>query len=85
MYEFRTPTVKEGPTGFSRLDQFYTYDKGVSVLKINGVYIEKRYPISNELAEADVAYVGGHVYTVTDDEAADLTAAGYADYLTEII
>lgn len=85
MYEFRTPTVKEGPTGPTRLDQFYTLERGVTVLKNNGIYTLERYPLSSQVTDADIAYIGGHVYTVDDDEAADLTAAGFGEYLTEIL
>ncbi len=84
MYEFRTPTVKEGPTGNTRLDQFYKLERGITVLKNNGVYRLERYPLSSDVTSADIAYIGGHVYTVDDDEAADLIAAGFEEYLTEL-
>jgi hypothetical protein len=84
MYTFRTPTIDEGPTGNTRLDQFYTLPRGITILKVNGKYREERYPLSSDVKNAEIAYVGGHVYTVTNSEAADLTAAGYGDYLTEI-
>ncbi len=32
---------------------------------------------SDDLDAADVVYLGGHVYEVSEDEAADLVAAGY--------
>jgi hypothetical protein len=32
-------------------------------------------------ATAVVVYEGGHVHTITDEEAADLVAAGYGDYI----
>jgi len=84
MYEFRTPTVKEGPLGPTRLDQFYKLERGITVLKNNGVYTLERYPLSSQVTDADIAYIGGHVYTVDDDEAAALTAAGFEEYLTEL-
>jgi hypothetical protein len=84
MYTFRTPTINEGPTGNTRLDQFYTLPRGITILKINGKYYEERYPLSSDVKEADIAYIGGHVYMVTNSEAADLIAAGYEEYLTEI-
>ena len=84
MYEFRTPIVKEGPVGPTRLDQFYQLERGITVLKNNGVYALERYPLSNQIIDADIAYVGGHVYTVDNDEAADLIAAGFEEYLTEL-
>ena len=85
MYEFRTPTINEGPTGSTRLDQFYTLPRGITVLKVNGEYSLERYPLSNDVIDADIAYLGGHVYTVSDQEAAELIEAGFEDYLTEIV
>lgn len=84
MYTFRTPTIDEGPTGPTRLDQFYTLPRGITILKVNGKYREERYPLSSDVKDADIAYVGGHVYKVSNEEAAELTAAGYGEYLTEI-
>lgn len=85
MYKFETPTVDEGPTGPTRLDLFYTIPKGVTVLKLNGVYTTERYPLSQDVINADAAYLGGHIYIVSDAEAQDLIDAGFEDYLTEII
>ncbi|MGZ4519165.1 MAG: hypothetical protein ACXVGA_00945 [Mycobacteriaceae bacterium] len=58
---------------FSRL----TYPVGYAVLKTNGFYTLVRNPDAESIASADVAYLGGHTYLVSDQEAADLTAAGY--------
>lgn len=51
--------------------------RGVTVLKIGGVYVDKSYPDANEIAAAEEVYLGGHVYPVSDEIAAALTAAGY--------
>jgi hypothetical protein len=37
------------------------------------------------LADADTYYLGGHAYTLTDEEAQVLIDAGYGDYLTPVI
>lgn len=83
-YYFTPPTVDEGPLGPDRLSQFYTLPRGITVLKNDGVYEETRYPLANEVRDADAAYVGGHVHEVSAEEAASLIAAGYEDYITEI-
>ena len=83
-YIFNPPTVEEGPIGGHRLFYFYKMLKGITVLKNNGVYKQVRYPYQDDLESADIAYVGGYEYTVDDDEAASLTAAGYGSYLTAI-
>jgi len=76
-YVFIPPTVEEGPAGGNWLFARYTLTRGVSVLKIDGVYYEIRFPTQDDIAEADITYQGGHEYPVSDEEAADLQAAGY--------
>lgn len=51
--------------------------QGLSVLRIAGEWIETEAP-SEEMEEtADLYFRGGNIYTVDDDTAAVLTAAGY--------
>lgn len=50
---------------------------GVTVLKEDGTYRMKRFPTIDEIAAADAAYLGGHIYEVDEDEATALVAAGY--------
>jgi hypothetical protein len=76
-YRFTTPTVSEGPAGEGRLFSRYRLVRGVTILKIDGEYYELRYPSSEEIAEAEVAYIGGYSYEVSPGEKADLEAAGY--------
>lgn len=77
-YKFTTPTMLEelpsdGHPLFSRIK----VPHGITVLKIDGEYYEVRYPSSEEVDEADVAYIGGYSYEVDATEKADLEAAGY--------
>lgn len=77
-YRFTTPTILEemesdGHPLFSRIK----IPKGITVLKIDGEYYEVRYPSAEEVADADIAYIGGYKYEVTAAEKADLEAAGY--------
>lgn len=76
-YRFTTPTVSEGPAGQGRLFSRYRLVRGITVLKIDGEYYNVRYPSSEEVADADVAYIGGYSYTVDATEKAALEAAGY--------
>lgn len=55
----------------------YMQPKGVSVLKINGVYLTIEYPTDSQINSATEVYFGGHAYTVTPATAAALIAAGY--------
>jgi hypothetical protein len=56
-------------------------DVGAAVVKLDtGAYVLEN--THNPDREGIViVYDGGHVYTVDDAEAADLTAAGYGEYL----
>lgn len=77
-YRFTTPTIRENPGGeyhplFSRIE----IPVGISVLKKDGEYFEVRYPSSEEVAEADIFYLGGITHTVTAEEKTSLEAAGY--------
>jgi hypothetical protein len=76
-YRFTTPTVSEGPAGEGRLFGRFRLTRGVSVLKIDGEYYETRFPSSEEVAAAQVAYIGGYSYEVSPGEKVALEAAGY--------
>ena len=80
-YLFRPPTVMEGPIGTGPL--FYRYDqpRGVSLLVTGTSVVEQRFPDQDQMAAADVVYLGGHEYLVDDAMAALLTSAGYGDGL----
>ena len=51
---------------------------GITVLKSpSGGYTAVENPSTQDIDAAAITYLGGHTYTVSDAEAADLTAAGY--------
>jgi hypothetical protein len=77
---FLPPTLEEGPIGGHRLFYFYKMTRSISVLKIDGEYVEIREPSQDEIALATEVYLGGHEYIVTDAEGAALEAAGYVVY-----
>jgi hypothetical protein len=59
--------------------------RGMTLI-VNGTQVEETlYPYQNDLQDADYYFLGGHVYTVTDEQAAVLIAAGYGDYLEPIV
>jgi hypothetical protein len=76
-FRFTTPTISEGPAADGRLFSRYRLTRGVSVLKIDGVYYEMRNPSSEEVQAAQAAYIGGYSYDVSAGEKAGLEAAGY--------
>jgi hypothetical protein len=76
-YRFTTPTVSEGPAGEGRLFEQFRLVRGITVLKIDGEYFQIRFPSSEETQAADIAYIGGYSYEVSEGEKASLEAAGY--------
>ncbi len=76
-FRFTTPTISEGPAGEGPLFERYRLVRGITVLKNSGVYTEVRYPSSEEVEAADIAYIGGYSYEVDASEKAALEAAGY--------
>jgi hypothetical protein len=81
-YYFTTPTVNETPAGYGPLFDRYELTRGISVLRINGVYSSYRYPAQTQIDQAQEFYLGGTV-TLIDEETKDaLTAQGYGAYIT---
>lgn len=76
-YRFTTPTISEGPAGEGPLFSRFRLTRGISVIKIEGEYYEVRNPSSEEVAEAEIFYLGGITYDVTEQEKDSLEAAGY--------
>lgn len=85
MPEFQPPSADTLPAVLPEtrgpayaLFRHYDWSSGKSVLKIDGTYITTEYPTAAQLAVATETYIGGHIYTVTDAVAAELTAAGFS-------
>ena len=49
----------------------------VSVLKFGDFFRATKDPSAEDVELADAAYLGGRTYTISSEEAAALTAAGY--------
>ena len=58
--------------------------RGVSLLITGSTVTENRTPSQDDLAAADQYFLGGHEYTVDQDTADILIAAGSSEYLTVI-
>lgn len=76
-YTFTPPTymlknVNAGPL-LSRFQTVYAF----SVVKRGAAYESVTSPALDVWDDADFVYQGGHVYPITDEEAALLIAAGY--------
>jgi hypothetical protein len=81
-YYFTTPTVQETPMGGGVLFERYKMTKGVSVLRINGLYSSYRYPAQTDIDTATEFYLGGTKTLITQQTADALTAQGYGEYIT---
>ena len=84
LWQLTPPTVNETPAGFGRLFWRYPIARGDSLLIYGSQVVRVRTPSVQEFQEADYAYSGGHVYTITDTEKNILTAAGYGAYITPL-
>lgn len=54
--------------------------RGRNVFKLNNGSFTEYQPMNQD--DIAITYHGGHVHTITQDEADDLIAAGYGDYIT---
>lgn len=79
---FRPPTrtvkYRSGGRLFGRLPRH----EGVTLLKVGGLYRQAPDPRAEDVRDADAAYLGGRVYTVSDTTAVELSTAGYDDCLS---
>ena len=75
-YIFTTPVVEEGPSGGHRLFYFYKLNRGLTVVKVNGVYSTGRWFTQDYLDATEEYYVGGHEYEVNEATKAALISGG---------
>lgn len=80
-YTFTPPTYTILPVNVGPLLSRFKQPRAYSVLKTGGVYTTVATPDGAACAAADIVYLGGHTYDITDDEAADLIVAGYTPTL----
>ena len=76
-YLFVPPIVDEGPMGGNWLFARYPRKQGVTVYRVDGQFYEDRFVVQDDLDNADLVYLGGHEYVVTEEEKDALEAVGY--------
>ena len=78
-YYFLPPTIEEGPAGGGRLFIRYRLNRGITVMRTNGVWEEIRYPTEDQTRAADAGFVfwGGRKNYITDNQRTELINAGY--------
>lgn len=74
-YIFKTPVVAEGPAGGHRLFSFYKIDRGITIVRQDGVYSQARYLVDGDLASYQEVYLGGRNHVVNEATKAALIAA----------
>jgi hypothetical protein len=83
-YQFTPPSIKETPAGGHTLFERRGINRGITVLRVNGVYSSFRYPSQTQTLEADEVYLGGHIYDIDEQTRTRLIAAGYEEYITTV-
>lgn len=81
-FTFNPPTVDEGIDTTNPLFRYYKIRRGVTILVTGSQVRAVQYPSQEDVANADRAYLGGHVYTIPAVDVPVLAAAGYGAYLT---
>lgn len=77
MYIFEPPTVAEAQHDTGPLLSRYRIPRGISVLLLDGLYVQRRFPSLDEIRASQQHYLGGHRYLVDSTVYAALLAAGY--------
>lgn len=84
MYLVTPPSRVERPGNTHPLFGRMSQARGVSLLRENGIYRQVEMPSAEEITAAERVYLGGHMYRISNDEAAELTAAGYGAFVVFI-
>jgi hypothetical protein len=84
-YLFVTPTEPSIVFTDERLVSYLRPPGGVTLLLEGGIVSEVQFPTQDQVSAADMAYVGGHEYTVSEEAAQVLRDAGYTANLYETL
>lgn len=80
---FRGPTMRI-KLGLGNDLWFVSYPWGKTVVKSSGTWSTIVSPQDSTLASYDRVLRGGYDNPITEEEATELTAAGYGDYIVEV-
>lgn len=81
-YYFNPPTISEGPAGGGRLFIRYRLNRGITVMRTQGVWSEIRFPTEDQTRAAEWVFLGGHKHPITEVQRTELIAAGYGANIT---
>ena len=82
---FRTPSVREKPYSRHGLIGRTYLDRGLTILRTGTTVIATTDPEADAINSATVVFLGGHLYFIDDTEAALLTAAGYGNWVSDVV
>lgn len=83
-YRFTLPYT-EGPRAQHRFFRRISDHRGLTLLRIGGLFQLLEEPTYEDFQSADRIYIGGYSYLITDDEAQELGDAGYDAYIENFI
>ena len=77
--------IAEGPAGGHRLFHFYKLNRGITIIKDNGIYKQVRYLVDEDLQDYQEVYLGGHLHIVSEDTRTALIAGNVGVTATNFI
>lgn len=84
-HHFMPPTATFGAYGNSPFHRWWNETPtGISLLKFGTSYKQYQTPTDDDVRAADIAYLGGREYVISDSEVAALTAAGYGPNIWDV-
>ncbi len=76
-YYLTTPTEEYGPAGGGRLFIRYRLERGVSLMRNAGVWTTTTFPTEDVMKAADLFYLGGRTYEISQGTYTELIAQGF--------
>ena len=76
-YHLSPPTEEYGPAGGGRLFIRYRLTRGQSLMRNNGVWTVTTFPTEDVMKEAELFYLGGREYEISQGTYTELVAQGF--------
>ena len=76
-YYLTPPIVEYGPAGGGRLFIRYRLNRGESLMRNNGVWSQTAFPTEDVIKAAELFYLGGREYEISQGVYTELIAQGF--------
>ena len=76
-YYLTPPIVEYGPAGGGRLFIRYRLNRGESLMRNNGVWSQTAFPTEDVMKAAELFYLGGREYEISQGTYTELIAQGF--------